>query len=72
MIKSGEKRFDFRAADFDLKNGDILILEEWDQKTKKYTGRKIKKKIDRVFKFDLDQFGNKKEIEENGFYIIQF
>lgn len=71
MVKSGEKRFDFRAADFDIKEGDTLILEEWDPKTREYTGRKIEKKVDGVFKFDLDQFGNKKEIEENGFYIIQ-
>ncbi len=71
-VELGEKRVDFRAADFDIKDGDTLILEEWDPKTKEYTGRKIEKKVDRVFKFDLDQFGNKKEIEENGFYIIQF
>lgn len=72
MVESGEKRFDFRAADFDIKDGDTLILEEWDPKTKKYTGRKIEKKVDRVFKFNLDDFGQKKELEEKGFYIIQF
>ena len=71
-MKSGEKRFDFRVADFDIKDGDILILEEWDPETKKYTGRKIEKKVNKVFKFNLDQFRNKEEIEENGFYVIQF
>lgn len=72
LIRSGKKKFDFRSADFDIKDGDTLILEEWDPKTGEYTGRKIEKKVDRVFKFNLDDFGRKKELEEKGFYIIQF
>lgn len=71
MVKSGEKRFDFRTADFDVKDGDVLILEEYNPEKKEYTGRKIEKKVNKVFKFNLDDFGQKKEIEEKGFYIIQ-
>lgn len=30
QVKSGKKRFQLRLADFKIKEGDILILEEWD------------------------------------------
>jgi len=43
LVKSGKKKFELRLVDFDIKEGDILVLEEWNPKTKKYTGRKIKK-----------------------------
>ena len=72
LIKSGKKKFEFRMADFDIRKGDVLILEEWDIKTKKYTGRKIKRTAKDIFKFKLDDFGQEKEIKKNGFYIIQF
>ena len=44
-VLSGKKKFDIRLADFDIKEGDILILEEYNPKTKQYTGRVIKKKV---------------------------
>ena len=72
LVKSGKKRFELRLADFDIKEGDILLLEEWDPKTKQYTGRKIKKKVDFVLKSNLDDFGQKKEIKKKGLYVIQF
>lgn len=71
LIASGKKKFDFRLADFDVNEGDTLILEEWDPTTKRYTGRRIEKKAEYVRKFGLDDFGQQKEIEEKGFYIIQ-
>ena len=70
-IKSGEKGYEFRLADFDIQNGDTLIFEEWDPQSKEYTGRKIEKKVSKVNHFHLDDFGQKKEIEEKGFYIIE-
>ena len=72
LIMAGKKRFDLRVADFDIQEGDILVLEEWDPKTKEYTGRKIEKKIDYVLKFGLNDFGQKQAIEKNGIYIMQF
>jgi ASC-1-like (ASCH) protein len=71
-VNSGEKRFELRVADFDVKGGDVLILEEWNPKIKEYTGRKIEKKVDFILHFKLDDFGQKKEIEEKGLQIIQF
>lgn len=71
LVKSGKKKFELRVADFRVKKGDVLILEEWNPKEKKYTGRKIIRKAGYVFKFNLDDFGQKKEIEKRGLYIIQ-
>jgi len=72
LVKSGKKKFELRLADFRAKKGDILILEEYNPKTKKYTGRKIKKKVKYVLKFNLNDFGQKEGIEKKGLYIIQF
>ena len=71
LVLAGKKRFDLRVADFDIEEGDTLVLEEWNPKTKEYTGRKIQKKVDYVLKLQLDDFGQKEEIEKNGLVIIQ-
>jgi ASC-1-like (ASCH) protein len=71
-IQAGKKRFELRIADFDINEGDTLVLEEWDPNTKEYTGRKIEKKVDFILKFNLDDFGQKKDIEEKGLFVIQF
>lgn len=71
-ILSGRKTFDLRLADWDCKKGDILVLREWDPKTKKYTGRKIEKKITFVLKTKELKFFSKKEIEKYGFQVIGF
>ena len=72
-ILSGKKKFELRLGDFEVKEGDTLVLEEWDPKMKKYTGRKIKKKAVYVLKFKMDKlFWPKKEIEEKGLQIISF
>ena len=72
LVKEGTKRFELRVADFDVKEGDVLILEEWDPKEKKYTGRKIEKKVDYILNFKLDDFGQKNDIEKKGIRVIQF
>ena len=72
LIKSGKKKFELRLADFKVKEGDILILEEWDPKKKEYTGRKIRRKIKYILKFKLNDFGQEKEIKKKGIYILQF
>jgi ASC-1-like (ASCH) protein len=71
LIKSGKKKFDLRVADFKVKVGDTLVLEEYDPKKKRYTGRKLAKKVKYVMKFGLNDYGQKKEIDKKGLYIIQ-
>jgi len=71
-VKSGKKKFELRLADFKIREGDTLILGEWNPKRKEYTGRKIKKKVKYVLKFNLNDFGQKKEIRKKGLYVVQF
>ena len=72
LVKSGKKKFEFRLADFRIKEGDFLLLKEWDPLTKKYTGREIKKKVSYILKFKLNDFKQEREMKEKGLYVIQF
>jgi len=72
LVKSRKKKFELRLANFDIKEGDILVLEEWNPETKQYTGRTIEKKVNYILKFNLDDFGQKEEVEKKGLYVVQF
>ena len=70
-VFSGKKKYEFRLNDFEVGEGDTLILREWDPETKEYSGREIEKKVTYVGKFQLDNlFGQEEEIKEKGFLII--
>lgn len=70
-IVSGKKKYELRLNDFDVSEGDTLVLEEWNPKTKEYTGRKIDKKVTYVGKFKINKlFWTEKEIKEKGIQII--
>ena len=69
-IKSGEKTFELRLADFKCQPGDILVLQEWDPKTKQYTGREIKKKVTYILKTKDVKFWPKEAMEKYGMQII--
>lgn len=71
LVKSGKKKFDLRVADFEIVEGDTLVLEEYDLKTKSYTGRSITKKVGYVLKFNLNGFDQEEKIKKHGFFIIQ-
>lgn len=71
-IVSGREKFELRLADFDVDSGDILVLAEWNPKTKEYTGRKIEKKVTYVRRFQIDKlFWPEEEIKEKGLQILQ-
>lgn len=72
-VASGKKKAEFRLNDFDVEEGDTLLLEEWDRETSSYTGRVIEKKVTCVTKLpmnQLEQFWSKEEIQEKGFQMI--
>lgn len=70
-IASGKKKFELRLNDFEIKEGDTMLLEEWNPGNKECTGRKIEKKVTYVRKFKIDElFWPKEEIEEKGLQII--
>ena len=70
---SGERTFELRLADFVLKNGDVLVFEEYDSKTKKYTGRKASFKCEKVEHSAQDplQFYKVEDVRKHGFWIIR-
>jgi len=71
QVNSGNKTFDYRLADWQANEGDTLVLEEWDPKTKEYTGRQITKKIGFVLNLkDAPNFNTKEDNEKYGHIII--
>ncbi|MBU2219360.1 DUF3850 domain-containing protein [Patescibacteria group bacterium] len=71
-ILAGDKNFELRLNDFECRIGDILILEEWNPETQKYTGRVLEKKVGYVLKINPNKlpFWPKEEIEKYGLQII--
>ena len=70
-VASGKKKFELRLNDIEIKEGDTLVLLEWDPKTKQYTGRKTEKRVTYVLTFKTDKlFWPEKEIKEKGLQII--
>ena len=70
-IQDGSKKFEIRLADSDIREGDTLMLEEFDPKKKEYTGRNMQKKCARVHKMDLTKFWTVEQIKKNGIYVIE-
>jgi ASC-1-like (ASCH) protein len=72
-IISGKKKYELRLNDFEINEGDILLLQEIDPSTKELTGRTIKKTVSYVGKFRIDElFWSEEEIKEKGIQIISF
>jgi hypothetical protein len=72
-IERNKNYFEVRLADFRIKEGDVLILKEWNPKTKKYTGKKLKFSVGSILKLpeDMEKFYSKKDIKKYGFFIIE-
>ncbi|MDO8513019.1 MAG: DUF3850 domain-containing protein [bacterium] len=70
-VASGEKKFEVRLADFEVNEGDTLVLEEWDHKKNRYTGRRVETKVSFVVKTKELTFWNQDEIDKKGYQIIQ-
>ena len=72
LIKERKKNVEFRLADFKIKVGDTLILEEWNPKKKRYTGKSLKKKVKRVTKINPFDFYQVGALKKYGCYLIEF
>lgn len=72
LVASGKKKYELRLADFDVNEGDILILKEWDPARKNYTGREIRKKVTHIGHLDINDqsFWSKEQIDKFGFHIL--
>ena len=71
-IISGKKKLELRLADFEVQEGDTLVLEEWDKDKKDYTGRKVEVVATYILKTKDQTFWPAEEVEKYGLQIIQF
>lgn len=69
-IAAGEKTYELRLADWDCRQGDVLVLVEIDPKTKKPTGRTMRRKVGYVGKTKGLDFWSDEDIAEHGYQII--
>lgn len=69
-VLSGEKQFDLRLADREYRVGDILVLKEWNPKTKEYTGRTLEKEITFVLETKKLPFWPDEEVNQKGFTVM--
>jgi len=69
-ISNGQKTYDFRLADFAIKTGDELILQEFDPKTKQFTGREITKKVGSIGKITGPEPYSQEDFDKYGCLII--
>ncbi len=71
-VASGKKKFELRLNNFNVTEGDCLLLEEWDQEKQEYTGRTIEKQVTYVLQFKVDElpFWPSKDVQEKGLQII--
>src|SRR3989344_4370050 len=70
-VLTGKKKFDLRLADFEVENGDVLILEEWDEVGETYTGREIRAKVSYVLKTKDWRVWTQEQINQYGFQVMQ-
>ncbi|MDP2816392.1 MAG: DUF3850 domain-containing protein, partial [Rectinemataceae bacterium] len=62
-----------RLNDFDIQEGDTLVLKEWSKEGGKYTGREVEKTVGfvRGWKLkELEDFWTKENIEKFGLQVI--
>lgn len=73
QILDGKKTFELRLHDFEICEGDTLVLKEWDPATRDYTGRELSRRVGYVSKWkidDLTRFWPREDIEKYGIQII--
>lgn len=70
-VLDGKKTTDLRLADFEIKEGDVLVLEEYNPETKSYTGRVLKKRVKNLNKVKLTDFHAPEDISKHGHWIIE-
>ena len=69
-VHSGKKKFDVRLADTEYKEGDTLVLREWDPQLKKYTGRVLEKKLTFVLNTKQMPFWPGEDIKDIGLSVL--
>ena len=70
QVLRGEKKFDLRLADFDVAPGDTIIFEEYDEKTRRPTGRTSSHRVGYVLCTKDAAFWTPREIEKFGCVVM--
>lgn len=72
-VKEGKKKFEIRLAEADknIKEGDVLVLLEKDERGN-LTGKEIKKKVNFVLRTKELNYWDDKAVSRYGFVIAQF
>ncbi len=73
QIVDGKKTFELRLNDFDISEGDTLVLNEWDPTTKDFTGRTLERQVGYVGKWKIDEltkFWSREDIDDKGLQVI--
>jgi ASC-1-like (ASCH) protein len=73
LLESGKKKYELRLNDFEVHEGDILLLQEWDKDKQEYTGRELERKVTYkgVLALDGSNFvWSKEELLEKGIVIM--
>lgn len=70
LVNSNKKNFELRLNDFEISEGDTIILEEWNPETNEYTGRKIEREVGYILRFKLNDFGQEELIKEKGVIVF--
>ena len=70
-ILKGEKKFEIRLADFEVKKGDILVLKEFNHNKEEFTGRKVERRVKKVNKINIFDYYNINDLKEKGIYVIE-
>ncbi|MCA9364510.1 MAG: DUF3850 domain-containing protein [Candidatus Moranbacteria bacterium] len=69
-ILDGKKSYELRLADWECKEGDTLLLKEWDPETKKYTRREMEKTVSFILKTKDVNFWPEEDVKKYGYQII--
>lgn len=70
LVRTGEKTYDLRLADWNVQPGDVIVFREWNPEIKEYTGRTMEKKVGYVGKTKAWEVWPKEDIEQYGFQVI--
>ena len=66
------KKYELRLADWECKEGDILVLVEYNSVKQEPTGRYIEKTVTDIRKTKDLEFYKQEDIDKYGYQIISF
>lgn len=70
-LNNGIRMADIRLEDFRVGEGDTIVFEEWDPKTKKYTGRKTAKMCKKVMSYNPTKIYTYDKIKQFGLVLME-